>query len=93
MHERGVVKRDTLHRRRKCTEHGYGNRDQSRLLRKVEVRDMCGWYLEYRFGTQMHRRGARNGYPFRAKCDTGTKTHALIQGMCFWLMLGNERIC
>ena len=57
MHERGVVKRDTaLYRRWERTEHGYGNRDQSRLLRKVEVRDMCGWYLEYRFGTQMHRR-------------------------------------
>lgn len=58
MHERGVVKRDTaLYRRWERTEHGRGNRDQSRLLRKVEVRDMCGWYLEYRFGTQMHRRG------------------------------------
>ena len=57
MRERGVVKRDTaLYRRWERTEHGYGNRDQSRLLRKVEVRDMCGWYLEYRFGTQMHRR-------------------------------------
>lgn len=55
--ERGVVKRDTaLYRRWERTEHGHGNRDQSRLLRKVEVRDMCGWYLEYRFGTQMHRR-------------------------------------
>ena len=54
---------------------------------------MCGWYLEYRFGTQMQRRGARNGYPFRAKRDAGTKTQALIQGLCFWLMLGNARIC
>lgn len=35
-----------LYRRWECTEHGHGNRDQSRLLRKVEVRDMCGWYLE-----------------------------------------------
>ena len=49
---------------------------------------MCGWYLEYRFGTQMHRRGARNGYPFRAKRDAGTKTQALIQGLCFWLKEG-----
>ena len=32
---------------------------------------------------------------FRAKRDAGTKTSALIQGMClcFWLMLGNARIC
>ena len=80
MHERGVVKRDTLHRRWERTEHGHGNRDQRRLLRKVEVRDMCGWYLEYCFGTQMHRRWERNGYPFRVKRDTGTKTSALIQG-------------
>lgn len=28
----------------------------------------------------MHRRGGRNGYPFRAKRDAGTKTSALIQG-------------
>lgn len=55
MHERGVVKRDTLHKRRKCTEHGHGNRDQSRLLRNVKVRNMCSWYLRYRFSTQMHR--------------------------------------
>ena len=41
MHERGVVKRDTaLYRRWERTEHGHGNRDQSRLLRKVEVRNM-----------------------------------------------------
>lgn len=42
---------------------------------------MCGWYLEYRFGTQMHRRGVNETFTlFRAKRDTGTKTHALIQG-------------
>lgn len=38
-----------------------------------------------------HRRGGRNAHPFRAKRDAGTKTCALIQGMCFWLMLGNVR--
>ena len=43
MREKCVVKRDTLHKRRKCTEHGHGNRDQSRLLRNVKVWDMCGW--------------------------------------------------
>lgn len=35
MHERGVVKRDTLHKRRKCTEHGHGKRDAVRLLRSL----------------------------------------------------------
>lgn len=50
MHERGVVKRDTaLYRRWERTEHGRGNRDQSRLLRKVEVRDMGGWCFGCRF--------------------------------------------
>lgn len=32
MHERGVVKRDTMHRRREYTEHGHGKRDGAKLL-------------------------------------------------------------
>lgn len=32
MRERGVVKRGTLHRRRKCTEHGHEKRDGAKLL-------------------------------------------------------------
>lgn len=32
MHERGVVKRDPLHRRRECTEHGHGKHDGAKLL-------------------------------------------------------------
>lgn len=35
MHEKGVVKRDTLHRRREYTEHGHGKRDAVRLLRSL----------------------------------------------------------
>ena len=35
MHEKGVVKRGTLHRRREYTEHGHGKRDAVRLLRSL----------------------------------------------------------
>lgn len=39
------------------------NETLARLLRNVKARNVCSWYLRYRFGTQMHRRDERNGHP------------------------------
>lgn len=97
MRERGVVKRDTLHRRRKYTEHGHGKRDGAKLLRKVKVWDMCSWYLGYRFGTQMYRRGERNVHPYQndsfsqVLCVRKTYTQSYAVNLTGQLALSEKR--